>query len=112
MSPETPQNGDDPEQLRQEILNLVERYHAASHPDQAFDPNKSPVPVSGRVYEAADMRSLVDSSLDFWLTSGRFNEAFELKLKRFLGARKALTVNSGSSANLVALATLTAADFG
>lgn len=105
-------DGDDPEQLRQEILNLVERYHAASHPDREFDPETSPVPVSGRVYEASDMRSLVDSSLDFWLTTGRFNESFEMRLQRFLGARKVLTVNSGSSANLVALASLTAADFG
>jgi CDP-6-deoxy-D-xylo-4-hexulose-3-dehydrase len=65
------------------------------------------VPVSGKVYGEADMRSLVDSSLDFWLTTGRFNDEFERKLAARLGVRHALTTNSGSSANLLALSTLT-----
>ena len=68
---------------------------------------KSAVPVSGKVYGAPELRNLVDSSLDFWLTTGRFNEAFEARLAKFLGQRFALTVNSGSSANLVAMSALT-----
>ncbi len=71
-------------------------------------PGQSIVPVSGKVYGEADMVSLVDSSLDFWLTTGRFNTAFEKRLAAFIGSRrKLLTVNSGSSANLVALTGLT-----
>lgn len=68
---------------------------------------QSPCPVSGRVYGAGDMRSLVDSSLDFWLTTGPFNDAFEAGLATRLGAEFAMTVNSGSSANLCAFSALT-----
>jgi CDP-6-deoxy-D-xylo-4-hexulose-3-dehydrase len=93
--------------LRRQILDLVEIYHAKAHQSVAFVPGKSSVPVSGRVYDASDMRSLVDSSLDFWLTTGRFNDAFEARLAARLGAKFAMTVNSGSSANLVALSALT-----
>ena len=93
--------------LRRQILDLVEVYHAKAHQSAAFVPGQSSVPVSGRVYDASDMRSLVDSSLDFWLTTGRFNDAFEARLAARLGAKFAMTVNSGSSANLVALSALT-----
>jgi len=93
--------------LRNQILDLVEIYHAKAHQAAGFVPGKSSVPVSGRVYDASDMRSLVDSSLDFWLTTGRFNDAFEARLAARLGAKFAMTVNSGSSANLVALSALT-----
>jgi CDP-6-deoxy-D-xylo-4-hexulose-3-dehydrase len=93
--------------LRRQILDLVEVYHAKAHQAAAFVPGQSSVPVSGRVYDASDMRSLVDSSLDFWLTTGRFNDAFEASLAARLGAKFAMTVNSGSSANLVALCALT-----
>ena len=93
--------------LRRQILDLVEVYHAKAHQAGAFVPGQSSVPVSGRVYDASDMRSLVDSSLDFWLTTGRFNDAFEARLAARLGAKFAMTVNSGSSANLVALSALT-----
>ncbi len=93
--------------LRRQILDLVEVYHAKAHQSAAFVPGQSLVPVSGRVYDASDMRSLVDSSLDFWLTTGRFNDAFEARLATRLGAKFAMTVNSGSSANLVALSALT-----
>ncbi len=67
----------------------------------------SDVPVSGRVYDASDMQSSADAALDFWLTTGRFNDAFEEKLSKRIGARYAMTVNSGSSANLVAFTALT-----
>lgn len=97
----------DPEALRAQILDLVGQYHAAAHQRAPFDPQKPNVPVSGRVYGAHDMRMLVDSALDFWLTTGRFNAEFEAKLAARIGARHALTVNSGSSANLVAFSALT-----
>jgi len=95
------------EALRAEILDLVERYHDAAYGVAAFDAENPVAPVSGRVFGAADMRSLVDSSLDFWLTTGRFNETFEKRLGAYIGRKHVLTVNSGSSANLVAFAALT-----
>jgi CDP-6-deoxy-D-xylo-4-hexulose-3-dehydrase len=70
-------------------------------------PGESPVPVSGKVYGAEDMQSLVDSALDFWLTTGRFNTEFEERLAKRIGVRHALTTNSGSSANLLAFSSLT-----
>ncbi len=97
-----------PDELRTEILSLVEEYWAARHKKtDGFDPDSSPVQVSGRVYGAEEMCSLVDSALDFWLTTGRFNDAFETALGAALGAKHVLTVNSGSSANLVAFTALT-----
>ncbi len=95
------------DELRSEILRLTAEYAALANPPGVFDAERSLVPVSGRVYGAEDMVSLVDSALDFWLTTGRFNEAFERRLGDFLGRKHVLTVNSGSSANLVALASLT-----
>lgn len=101
---DTPQR---PEDLRAAILDLVGQYHAVAHHRAPFDPLKPNVPVSGRVYGARDMQMLVDSALDFWLTTGRFNAEFEEKLGKRIGVRHALTVNSGSSANLVAFSALT-----
>jgi len=95
------------DELRAQILDLVAQYHRVAHPPKTFSPGQSPVPVSGRVFDARDMQALVDSALDFWLTTGRFNAAFEERLAAYLGARNALTVNSGSSANLVAFSALT-----
>jgi CDP-6-deoxy-D-xylo-4-hexulose-3-dehydrase len=97
----------DPERLRRVILELSALYAEMAHSPAPFTPGASPVPVSGKVCGPADMRSLVDSALDFWLTTGRFNDAFEAKLRQFIGVRHALTTNSGSSANLLALSTLT-----
>ena len=96
----------DEAQLRSLILDLVGEYARRHHAPQAFVPGKSPVPVSGKVYGAEDMQSLVDSSLDFWLTTGRFNDAFEERLAARIGVQHALTTNSGSSANLLALSSL------
>lgn len=93
--------------LRAQILSLVADYAAQAHAAPPFDPDTSLVPVSGRVYGADEMVSLVDAALDFWLTTGRFNEAFEKALADYVGRRYAATVNSGSSANLVAFAALT-----
>ena len=66
---------DDPDVLRRQILELVGRYAELAHAPKPFVPGQSSVPVSGKVFGADDMRSLVDSSLDFWLTTGRFNDA-------------------------------------
>jgi CDP-6-deoxy-D-xylo-4-hexulose-3-dehydrase len=97
----------DPERLRSVILDLAALYAELKHAPAPFAPGVSPVPVSGKVCGPADMRSLVDSALDFWLTTGRFNDAFEARLRAFIGVRHALTTNSGSSANLLALSSLT-----
>ena len=99
--------GMDEADLRRLILDLTGQYADRFHATKPFVAGSSPVPVSGKVYGASDMQALVDSSLDFWLTTGRFNEAFEKKLSARIGVRHALTVNSGSSANLVALSSLT-----
>ena len=98
---------DDPETLRAQILELTRRYCEAAYPARSFDAATSPIPVSGRVFGPADMASLVDSALDFWLTTGRFNDAFEKRLSDYIGRKYVRTVNSGSSANLVAFAALT-----
>jgi CDP-4-dehydro-6-deoxyglucose reductase, E1 len=97
------------ETIRQEIHALVERYHSLAHGSSQFIPGTSPVPVSGRVYDASDMKSLVDSALEFWLTTGKFNDDFQEKLAKRIGIKYSLTVNSGSSANLAAFSALTSA---
>jgi len=101
-----------PESLRQQILELVREYHAAAYPDKKFVPGESPVPVSGRVFDGNDISHLVDASLDFWLTTGRFAAQFEREFSKRVGVRGATLVNSGSSANLVALTTLTSPKLG
>src|SRR6202040_2437533 len=93
--------------LRRQILELVTRYAEIGHKPKSFVPGTSPVPVSGRVYGPEEVCSLVDASLDFWLTTGRFNDAFEDRFRTFLGFRFAPTFNSGSSANLLAVSSLT-----
>lgn len=99
-------------ELRKEILDLTEKYALQLTQEKPFRPGEDPVPVSGKVLTSSDFRSLVDSSLDGWLTAGRFTEKFERELARFVGARSALFVNSGSSANLVALSGLTSKKLG
>jgi CDP-4-dehydro-6-deoxyglucose reductase, E1 len=92
--------------LRQQILELTKQYHAEAFPAREFDPGVSGVPVSGKVIDADDMSAVVDSALDGWFTTGRWAKEFEKKLARFVGVRSASLVNSGSSANLVALSAL------
>jgi CDP-6-deoxy-D-xylo-4-hexulose-3-dehydrase len=92
---------------REEILQLVEQYCAETYAARAFVPGESNVPVAGRVFDAAEMRLLVDSALDFWLTTGRFADRFEREFARWTGIRECVLVNSGSSANLLAVAALT-----
>ena len=95
------------EEIRAQILELTARYAELAHAPKPFTPGQSPVPVSGRVYGASDMQALVDSSLEFWLTTGRYNDMFEKRLAKFIGVYQALTCNSGSSANLLAATALT-----
>jgi CDP-6-deoxy-D-xylo-4-hexulose-3-dehydrase len=97
---------------RKEILSLVEDFASESLKIQDFKPGESPVPVSGKVLDPSDIAALVDASLDGWLTAGRFHENFERALARYVGARSALFVNSGSSANLIALSALTSPKLG
>lgn len=94
-------------EIKQQIFDLVKQYCETEHKKREFIPGKSHIPVSGKVYDHTDMVSLVDSALDFWLTTGRFNRDFEKQLSKFIGAKFALTCNSGSSANLLAITALT-----
>jgi CDP-6-deoxy-D-xylo-4-hexulose-3-dehydrase len=103
---------EDPIELRQQILELVGRYHAAAFQEKDFEPGKTFIPYAGRVFDDQELRLLVDSSLDFWLTAGRYAAKFERDFASFFGARHALLVNSGSSANLVALSALTSEELG
>jgi CDP-6-deoxy-D-xylo-4-hexulose-3-dehydrase len=98
--------------LRQQILELTAAYFAEAFPDREFKPGVTPVPVSGKVIDGGDLSSVVDSALDSWFTTGRFAEDFERKLARFVGVRCASLVNSGSSANLLAVSALTSPKLG
>jgi CDP-6-deoxy-D-xylo-4-hexulose-3-dehydrase len=99
-------------ELRQKILDLTSQYVAEAFPARQFVPGESPVPVSGKVIDGADVGSVVNSALDGWFTTGRFAEDFERKLAKFLGVRSASLVNSGSSANLLAVSALTSPKLG
>jgi len=99
-------------QLRQQILDLVTEYTQEAFPARTFSPGCDPVPVSGKVFDGAEMRLLVDSSLDFWLTAGRYAARFEREFADWMGTRQCLLVNSGSSANLVAVSALTSPRLG
>ena len=100
------------QELRARIAALVEEYAAIAYADKAFTPGQTPVPPSGKVMGAAELKNMVEASLDGWLTTGRFNDEFETRLARFLGVKHLITVNSGSSANLVAFSTLTSSKLG
>jgi CDP-6-deoxy-D-xylo-4-hexulose-3-dehydrase len=100
------------ELLRKQILELTAEFHAEAFGAREFVPGASVVPVSGKVIDAADMSAVVDSALDGWFTTGRWAKEFEKKLARFVGVRSASLVNSGSSANLVALSALTSPKLG
>jgi CDP-6-deoxy-D-xylo-4-hexulose-3-dehydrase len=91
---------------------MVQNFASESLKVADFLPGETPVPVSGKVLDPSDIAALVDASLDGWLTAGRFHEDFERALARYVGARSALFVNSGSSANLVALSALTSPKLG
>ena len=101
-----------PEDIREQILDLVRQYHQAKFAPKAFDPDKDLVHYAGRVFDAEEVVNLVDASLDFYLTANRYAERFEAEFADYLGLSNALLVNSGSSANLVALTALTSPKLG
>jgi CDP-6-deoxy-D-xylo-4-hexulose-3-dehydrase len=101
-----------PDALRARIAGLVADYAELVHKPLPFVPGKSAVPVSGKVIGARELQLMVDAALDGWLTTGRFNEEFQQRLAEYLGVAHVLTVNSGSSANLVAFSTLTSPRLG
>jgi CDP-4-dehydro-6-deoxyglucose reductase, E1 len=98
---------DNAAQLRRQILDLAARYFEESSAPGGFIPGVTPVPVSGKVIDGGDVSAVVDSALDAWFTTGRFADSFQRNLARFVGVRSATLVNSGSSANLIALSALT-----
>jgi CDP-6-deoxy-D-xylo-4-hexulose-3-dehydrase len=95
------------EQLQQEIFDRVARYYQLAHAERPFIPGETPVKYAGRVWDAREMINMVDAVLEFWLTAGRHAQEFERRLADFLGVREVIPVNSGSSANLVAVTALT-----
>jgi CDP-6-deoxy-D-xylo-4-hexulose-3-dehydrase len=98
--------------LRAQIASLVQQYAEESLRPQAFFPGVSVIPPSGKLIGEEELQLMVEASLDGWLTTGRFNTQFERELATFIGVKHALTVNSGSSANLVAFHTLTSPRLG
>jgi CDP-6-deoxy-D-xylo-4-hexulose-3-dehydrase len=100
------------EQLRSQIADLVKQYADLAYAPTTFEGGKNVVPPSGKVIGAAELQNMVEASLDGWLTTGRFNDAFEKRLTEFLGVKHALTTNSGSSANLLAFSALTSHKLG
>ncbi|WP_372757951.1 lipopolysaccharide biosynthesis protein RfbH [Mariniflexile sp.] len=100
------------EGLRKDIAKLVSKYTTEAYKEKAFVPGKSTIPPAGKVLGNEEIQNMVDASLDGWLTTGRFNALFEKKLADFLGVKHCISVNSGSSANLVAFSALTSPKLG
>ena len=99
-------------EIRNQIIELVGRYAEIANQPKSFEPGVSVIPPSGKVIGPEELKNMVEASLDGWLTSGRFNTEFEKRLARFIGVNHVLTTNSGSSANLLAFATLTSPKLG
>lgn len=100
------------EKIRKQIAVLVEEYAAIEFASKEFEPGITVIPPSGKLISKEELKNMVDASLDGWLTTGRFNEQFEKQLSKFIGVNYAITMNSGSSANLVAFSTLTSSRLG
>ena len=98
--------------IREQIVRLVDEYAAIALKPDPFLPGMTAIPPSGKLLDAAELKNMVEASLDGWLTTGRFNAAFEKELAAFIGVKHLITVNSGSSANLVAFSTLTSPKLG
>lgn len=98
--------------IRKEILNLTVDFYNAKFATQKFDPEKSKINYAGRVFDEKELVNLVDSSLDFWLTAGRFSQEFTEKLEDFFGLANVILTNSGSSSNLLAFSALTSKKLG
>jgi CDP-4-dehydro-6-deoxyglucose reductase, E1 len=96
------------DRVKQEILGKIAEFYSLAHTNrEPFVPGKTRVPVAGRVFDEEELLSLVDASLEFWLTQGRFTDQFEKGLANFIGSKHCIFVNSGSSANLLAFMALT-----
>ena len=100
------------EEVRQKFRDLIPEYFKAKWPEKVFVSGVSQIPVSGKVFDEEDLEYLIEASLDFWLTEGRFVDEFEKKFKDWFGLRVCELVNSGSSANLIAVAALTSPQLG
>jgi CDP-4-dehydro-6-deoxyglucose reductase, E1 len=100
------------QELREQVFSAVKDYYVHKFPSRTFIPGQTYVPVSGKVFDQEELLKLVDSSLDFWLTTGRYALEFEEKFAAWMGVKHCLLVNSGSSANLVALSALTSPKLG
>ena len=98
--------------IRQEISELVSEFASVQYAATEFKPGVTPIPASGKVIGQSELTNMVNAALDGWLTAGRFNTAFESQLADYLGVKHLITVNSGSSANLVAFNTLTSPKLG
>ena len=94
------------------LRDIVQKEFLLRHPKKQFMPGETPVPITGKVFGESELLAAVEASLDFWLTSGPYAEKFEKSLASLLGMRHAFMVNSGSSANLLALSTLTSKSLG
>jgi CDP-4-dehydro-6-deoxyglucose reductase, E1 len=103
---------DKTQSIRDQIARLVDEYAAIALKPDPFLPGMTAVPPSGKLLDAEELKHMVEASLDGWLTTGRFNAAFEKELAAFIGVKHLITVNSGSSANLVAFSTLTSPKLG
>jgi CDP-6-deoxy-D-xylo-4-hexulose-3-dehydrase len=103
---------DKAQEIRQKIATLVDEYATLKYAPKAFEPGTTVVPPSGKVLDGNELKSMVEASLDGWLTTGRFNEAFEKRLADYLGVKFLITTNSGSSANLLAFSALTSPRLG
>jgi CDP-4-dehydro-6-deoxyglucose reductase, E1 len=99
-------------QLRSQVFKSVQAYYEFKFKQKQFIPGQTYVPVSGKVFDDDELIKLVDASLDFWLTTGRYASEFEQRFAEWIGVKHCLLVNSGSSANLVALSTLTSPKLG
>lgn len=100
------------DKIRQQILSLVREYSDLEFATKEFKPGQTVIPPSGKLIGVTELQNMVEASLDGWLTTGRFNDIFEKKLAEFIGVKYAITVNSGSSANLVAFSALTSPKLG
>ncbi len=100
------------DQLRQTILKNVEEFYSLEFAQKPFIPGQTMVSVSGKVFDAGELKNLTEAALDFWLTTGRFASAFEKSLGQFMNCRGVVLCNSGSSANLLAVSALTSPELG
>jgi len=95
------------QELREKISKFVVEFHKTRNTEKTFVPGKTPIRYAGRVFDEKEIQAAVEASLDFWLTEGRFARQFQTELAAIIGVKHALLVNSGSSANLLALTALT-----